>query len=345
MVLCLKRYGTFLCSVSMGVLLGLWSVVASGQEIIKAQITSAPNVPPPVDRTKPARVQVEIETREVRGTLADGVEYEFWTFGTTVPGPFIRVRQGDTIELTLTNDAASKFPHSIDLHAVTGPGGGAKVTQTLPGTKTAFLWKAMNAGLYIYHCATPHVPTHIANGMYGLILVEPEHGLSKVDREFYILQSEFYTTGRFGEKGVQSFNLDDLRDEHPHYVVFNGRVGSLMGERSLKAKVGETIRLYVGVGGPNLVSSFHVIGEVFDAVYPEGAVGSPAQKNVQTTLIPAGGAAMVEFKVEVPGTYILVDHSIVRAFDKGAIGMIEVSGPEAPSIFKPLVDGMGGSGH
>lgn len=344
-MLCAQKQGKLLGLVSVCVLLGFSPVVAHGQEVIKAQLTTAPNVPPPVGRTKPARVQVEIETKEVRGTLAEGVEYEFWTFGTTVPGPFIRVRQGDTIELTLTNDPASKFPHSIDLHAVTGPGGGAKVTQTLPGAKTAFLWKAMNPGLYIYHCATPHVPTHIANGMYGLILVEPESGLPKVDREYYVLQSEFYTTGRFGEKGVQPFNLDDLREEDPHYVVFNGRVGSLMGERMLKAKVGETVRLYVGVGGPNLVSSFHVIGEIFDAVYPEGAVGSPAQKNVQTTLVPAGGAAIVEFKVDVPGNYILVDHSIVRAFDKGAIGMIEVTGPEAPTIFKPLAEGSGPSGH
>jgi nitrite reductase (NO-forming) len=331
-----KKWRSFIWSVSMTGLLGLTPVAVESQEILKTQLTTAPNVPPPVGRTKPARVQIDLETTEVKGTLADGVDYEFWTFGGTVPGPFIRVRQGDTIELTLRNNSASKFPHSIDLHAVTGPGGGTKVTQTLPGEKTAFLWKAMNPGLYIYHCATPHVPTHVANGMYGLILVEPEGGLPKVDREFYVVQSEFYTTGGFGEKGIQSLNLNDLRNEHPQYVVFNGRAGSLTGERMLKAKVGETIRLYVGVGGPNLTSSFHVIGEIFDTVYPEGAVGSPAQKNVQTTLIPAGGAAIVEFKADVPGTYILVDHSIVRAFDKGAIGMIEVSGPEAPSIFKPL---------
>jgi nitrite reductase (NO-forming) len=202
--------------------------------------------------------------------------------------------------------------------------------------KTAFSWKAMNPGLYIYHCATPHVPTHVANGMYGLILVEPQGGLPKVDREFYIVQGDFYTKGKNGEKGFQTFSLEKARMEQPEYVVFNGRVGALMGESSLKAKVGEKIRLYVGNGGPNLVSSFHVIGEIFDQVYPEGAVGAPPAKNVQTTLIPAGGAAIVEFKLEVPGSYILVDHSIFRAFDKGAIGMIQVSGPEAPGVFKPL---------
>jgi nitrite reductase (NO-forming) len=332
----LKKTAPLLIIVMFTLLFGGFSSRAQGQELVKAAPTDPPNAPPPILRSKPARVQVEIETKEFRGSLADGVEYEFWAFGSTVPGPFIRVRQGDTVELSLKNDPNSNFPHSIDLHAVTGPGGGAKVTQTAPGMKTAFSWKAMNPGLYVYHCATPHVPSHVANGMYGLILVEPEAGLPKVDREFYIVQSEFYTTGGYGEKGLQYLNLDDARHEDPHYVVFNGRVGSLTGERSLKAKVGETIRIFVGNGGPNLISSFHVIGEIFDRVYPEGAVGSAPNQNIQTTVIPAGGAAIVEFRLEVPGTYILVDHSIFRAFDKGAIGMLDVTGPDAPAIFKPL---------
>jgi nitrite reductase (NO-forming) len=341
----LNRTGKILSAVWVALLIGIFSATAQGQEVIKAKLTNPPDVPPPVQRTKPARIQVEIETKEFRAPIADGVEYEFWTFGDTVPGPFIRVREGDTIELALKNSQTSKFPHSIDLHAVTGPGGGAKVTQTPPGGKTAFSWKAMNPGLYIYHCATPHVPTHVANGMYGLILVEPQEGLPKVDREFYIVQGDFYTQGKHGEHGFQAYSLEKARMEQPEYVVFNGRDGALTGARSLKAKVGEKIRMYVGNGGPNLVSSFHVIGEIFDQVYPEGAVGTPPARNIQTTLVPAGGAAIVEFKLEVPATYILVDHSIFRAFDKGAIGMLEVSGPEAPEVFKPLAEGVGGSGH
>ncbi|HEY4485326.1 MAG TPA: copper-containing nitrite reductase [Nitrospiria bacterium] len=309
---------------------------SQAQPAVPITLTDPPEVPAPIKRSGPATLALEIETNEMRGPLADGVEYEFWTFGKTVPGPFIRIREGDTLELTLRNSASSHFPHSIDLHAVTGPGGGAKVTQTLPGGKTAFSWKAINPGLYVYHCATPHVPSHVANGMYGLILVEPRKGLGRVDREFYVVQGEFYTTGAFKEKGLQAFNLDDARHEDPHYVVFNGRVGSLTGDQALKAKTGETVRLYVGNGGPNLISSFHVIGEIFDQVYPEGAVGGAPLKNVQTTLIPAGGAAIVEFKVEVPGAYILVDHSLFRAFDKGAIGFLDVTGPEAPGIFKKL---------
>ena len=315
------------------------------QEVVKARLTAPPEVPPPIERTRPARVLVELTSEEHQAQLADGVEYEVWTFGGTLPGPFIRVRVGDEIELRLKNDKASKFPHSIDLHAVTGPGGGAKVTQTAPGGETAFRWKALNPGLYVYHCATPPVPLHVANGMYGLILVEPVGGLPPVDKEFYILQSEFYTQGKYGEQGFQAFSFEKAEREQPDYVLFNGRVGSLLGERALKAKVGDRVRLYVGNGGPNLVSSFHVIGEIFDAVYPEGSIGSAPNKNIQSTLVPAGGSAIVEFRLDAPGTYLLVDHSIFRAFGKGALGALEVTGPEAPEVFKALQSGGGPTGH
>ncbi len=310
---------------------GAWA-----QEPVKAILTSPPLVPPPVDRAGPAKVVVELTTKEAKGTLASGVEYTFWTFGGTVPGPFIRVRVGDTVQIRLKNDKASLNWHSIDLHAVTGPGGGATVTQVGPGEERVFEWKALNPGLYVYHCATPHIPVHVANGMYGLILVEPERGLPRVDREYYVMQGEFYTQGRTLESGHQPFDPEKARNERPEYVVFNGRVGSLLNEGALKAKVGETVRLFVGNGGPNLVSSFHVIGEIFDVVYPEGAVGSAPSRNVQTTLIPVGGSAIVEFKVEVPGRYLLVDHSLFRALEKGALGSLVVTGADAPEIFKSL---------
>ncbi|WP_318779435.1 copper-containing nitrite reductase [Pseudoalteromonas nigrifaciens] len=263
--------------------------------------------------------------------MADGVEYVFWSFGETVPGSFIRVREGDEIEFNLSNHPSSKMPHNIDLHAVTGPGGGAESSFTAPGHTSTFNFKALNPGLYIYHCATAPVGMHIANGMYGLILVEPKEGLAPVDREYYLVQGDFYTKGEFGEAGLQPFDMAKAIDEDADYVVFNGSVGSTTDENSLTAKVGETVRLYIGNGGPNLVSSFHVIGEIFDTVYVEG--GSLKNHNVQTTLIPAGGAAIVEFKVEVPGTFILVDHSIFRAFNKGALAMLKVEGPDDHSIF------------
>ena len=335
-MLCRKRLMVPFSAVWVFILVGLFSSGAKGEPWIDATLTDPPNVPPPTNRTEPVSVRVGIETQESRTSIADGVEYEFWTFGKTVPGPFIRVRQGDTVELTLKNSSASKFPHSIDLHAVTGPGGGASVTQVFPGQERTFKWKAMNPGLYIYHCATPHVPTHIANGMVGLILVEPPDGLPKVDSEFYVVQGDFYTEGRNGDQGFQAYSLEKARSELPEYVLFNGRVGALTGKGALKAKVGQTVRVYVGNGGPNLVSSFHVIGEIFDRVFHEGAIGLPPSQNVQTTLIPAGGAAIVEFKLDVPGTYIMVDHSIFRAFDKGAIGFLEVTGPDVPDVFKPV---------
>ena len=320
---------------------------SEGLPEVKAILTSPPLVPPPVDRIGPAKVIVTLETTEAKGSLANDVEYTFWTFGGTVPGPFIRVRAGDIVQLHLKNLKASLNPHSIDLHAVTGPGGGAAVTQVSPGEEAVFEWKALNPGLYVYHCATPHIPVHVANGMYGLILVEPEGGLSRVDREYYVMQGEFYTKGRTLESGLQPFDPDKAREERPEYVVFNGRVGSLLNEGALKAKVGETVRLFVGNGGPNLISSFHVIGEIFDAVYPEAGIGRDPNRNVQTTMIPAGGATIVEFKVEVPGRNLLVDHSLFRALEKGALGSLVVSGPEAPNIFRALAPatGKGTGGH
>jgi nitrite reductase (NO-forming) len=311
---------------------------------VKAILTSAPLVPPPVDRAGNAKVIVTLETTEAKGTLADGVQYTFWTFGGSVPGPFVRVRVGDLVQIRLKNAEKSMHPHSIDLHAVTGPGGGAAVTQLGPGQEGAFEWKALNPGLYVYHCATPSVPEHIANGMYGLILVEPEKGLPRVDRKYYVMQGEFYTKGKTLAAGLQPLDAEKLRSERPEYVVFNGRMGAILGDSGLKAKVGETVRLYVGNGGPNLISSFHVIGEIFDTVYTEAAVGGSPAKNVQTTLVPAGGAAIVEMKVDVPGRFLLVDHAISRAMDKGALGSIEVAGAEQPDIFKTLVPGVHGTG-
>ena len=291
----------------------------------KAVLTSAPLVPPPILRKQPAKVVVELEVIEVVKRMADGVDYLFWTFGGDVPGKFIRVREGDLVEFHLGNHPTSKMPHNIDLHAVTGPGGGAASSFTAPGHKSQFSFKALNPGLYVYHCATAPVGMHVANGMYGLILVEPKEGLPKVDKEFYVMQGDFYTQGAFGEEGLQPFDQQKALDEKPSYVVFNGAVGSLVGDKALKANVGETVRLFVGNGGPNLISSFHVIGEIFDHVYQEGGV-VPTQRQVQTTLVPAGGSAIVDFKLEVPGTYILVDHSLFRAFNKGALGMLKVEG-------------------
>jgi len=300
-------------------------------EPIVAMLTSAPEVPPPIERSTPAKVIVNLEVRELEMPISEGVMYTFWTFGGTVPGSFIRVRQGDTIEFHLANHPSSKMPHNIDLHAVTGSGGGASSSFTAPGHESQFTFKALNQGLFVYHCATAPVGMHIANGMYGLILVEPPEGLPPVDREYYVMQGDFYTVGKYREKGHQEFDMQKAIEENATYVVFNGSEGALVGDNALRAKTGETVRLFVGNGGPNLVSSFHVIGEIFDKVFTEG--GTHYQENVQTTLVPAGGSAMTEFRVEVPGTLVIVDHSIFRAFNKGALGMIKVDGPENLAVY------------
>lgn len=296
-----------------------------------AELTDAPNVPPPIDYSSPRKVKVELEIVEQVMQLADGVDYNFWTFGGKVPGKFIRVRVGDEVEFHLHNHPNNKLPHNIDLHAVTGPGGGAEASMTAPGHSTQFTFKTLNPGLYIYHCATAPVGMHIANGMYGLILVEPEEGYAKVDKEFYLMQSEFYTKAPFGKIGLTSFDMQKALDENPDYVVFNGSVGANMADKAMEVKVGETVRLFVGNAGPNLISSFHVIGEIFDKVHVEG--GDLINENIQTTVIPAGGAAIIEFKCDVPGTLTVVDHSVFRAFNKGALAQIRVTGEEKHEIY------------
>ncbi|OFT00710.1 nitrite reductase, copper-containing [Neisseria sp. HMSC31F04] len=305
--------------------------------VIDAVMTHAPEVPPPVNRDHAALVKVKMETIEKTMKMADGVDYTYWTFNGDVPGQMIRVREGDTVEVEFSNNPNSTVPHNVDFHASTGPGGGAAATFTAPGRTSTFRWKALQAGLYIYHCAVAPVGMHIGNGMYGLVLVEPKEGLPKVDKEFYIVQGDFYTKGKYGEPGLQPFDMDKAIREDADYVVFNGHVGAIAGDNALKAKVGETVRMYVGNGGPNLVSSFHVIGEIFDKVYVEG--GKLINENVQSTLIPAGGAAMIEFKVDIPGSFTIVDHSIFRAFNKGALGQLVVEGEDHPEVMtKKLSD-------
>lgn len=303
--------------------------VAAGP--LKAILTAPPNVPPPVGDRVARKISVDMEIIEEEAEMTDGVSYVYWTFGGSVPGSFIRTRVGDEVEFTLKNHPDNKLPHNIDLHAVTGPGGGATSSFIAPGHEATFSFKTLNQGLYVYHCATAPVGMHVANGMYGLILVEPEGGLPPVDKEYYVMQGDFYTKGENGQPGLQPFDMQKAVDEDADYVVFNGSVNALTGDNAITAEVGETVRLYVGNGGPNLVSSFHVIGEIFDKVYVEG--GNSINENVQTTLVPAGGAAIVEFKLDVPGTFILVDHSIFRAFNKGALGMLKVEGEENKKLY------------
>jgi nitrite reductase (NO-forming) len=345
----------------------------------------ADDIPSPIARTENKLVEISLETQELVAEIMPGVTYKYWTYNGTVPGPLLRVREGDDMRITLNHGIGGhmhssfqveSFPtlaeaesfigaevayaadaamvdghthsaamdqhaaeghstHSIDLHAVTGPGGGAMLTQVGHDGPKTFQFKATHPGVYVYHCASPHVPTHIANGMYGLIVVEPKEGLNPVDKEFYVMQGDFYTKGSFGQLGHQEFDLNKLLSESPSYFAFNGRVGGISGDRALKAKVGERIRMFVGVGS-HIASNFHIIGEVFDNLYSDGAITNEPLHDVQTTIIPPGGAIMIEFTVDIPGKYLLVDHSLTRSIDKGALAELIVEGPENPDEFKPV---------
>ena len=293
------------------------------------------DLPPPIGARPPQRVRVDLRAVEVQGQIDDDATYIYWTFNGKVPGPFIRVRVGDTVEVRLKNAEDSVMMHSVDLHAVTGPGGGARATDVEPGEERAFVFKALKPGIYVYHCATPMVAQHIASGMYGLILVEPEEGLAQVDREFYVMQGEIYTEEAFGTAGELEPSYDKLLSERPEFFVFNGAVGALTEQRPLKAKVGETVRIFFGVGGPNFTSSFHVIGEILDKVYSLGSLTTAAIDDVQTVTVAPGGATITELKLEVPGRYILVDHALSR-LERGLAGFLEVEGPENPEVFAKL---------
>ena len=307
-------------------------------------VSQDPNaVPKPIGARAPQLVKYSIETVEVEGKLDDGTTFTYWTFGRKVPGPMLRVKKGDTVEVKLTNNPNSKAVHSIDLHAVTGGMGGGEHTQVAPGETKTITFKALNPGLYVYHCATPSVAHHISAGMYGLILVEPEKGLPKVDKEFYVMQGDLYTNHAFGTKGHHEYSPERAADELPTYYLFNGAVGALIKEHKMTAKAGETVRVYFGVGGPNKVSSFHVIGEIFDKVYSEGATNTIKQ-NVQTTLVPAGGATIVDFKVQYPGKYLMVDHALSRV-GKGAGAALEVTGPADDSVYKASAPSHGSMDH
>jgi nitrite reductase (NO-forming) len=311
--------------------------------VVEADISRDPtDLPAPVGKREPQTVRVDLLSAEVEGRLAEGTTFGYWTFNGKVPGPFIRVRVGDTVDVHLKNSADSVMMHSVDFHAATGPGGGAAVLQVGPGEEKSMTWKALVPGLYVYHCATPMVAEHIANGMYGLILVEPEGGLPPVDREFYVMQGEIYTDEPFGKHGSQEFSVEKLLDERPEYFVFNGSVGAISKLHPLHANVGETVRIFFGVGGPNFTSSFHVIGEIFDRVYLLGGLESPPLQGIQTVSVPPGGAAIAEFKLQVPGNYTLVDHALARA-EKGLVGILHVEGPANPDIYNGQV--MPGMGH
>jgi len=291
------------------------------------------DVPPPSGNREPTTVHVVLTTEEVVGQLdpASGTTYRYWTFNGKVPGPMIRVRQGDMVEITLRNEASSRMVHSVDFHAALGPGGGAAFSQAMPGQSKTFTFQATTPGLFVYHCGTPMIAEHIANGMYGLILVEPEDELATVDHEYYVMQGEIYTTAAKGKTGMQQFSDLRLMEENPEYFVFNGAVDALTKAHPMQAKVGETVRIFFGDAGPNDTSSLHVVGEIFTRDYLLGSLTSPPLTSVQTASVPPGAAAILEFKASVPGQFAMMDHAMAR-MAKGLMATFEITGAENAAL-------------
>jgi len=338
----------YYCSVPGHRQAGMWGTLVVGHAATESAqgidiIRNPADVPAPLAQREAQTVKVELVAEEVVGQLADGTTMTYFTFNGQVPGPMLRIRVGDTVEVHFRNNTTSQFPHSVDFHAATGPGGGAVYSNLNPGDEATFFFKALSPGLFVYHCATPSVAHHIASGMYGMLLVEPEGGLPPVDREFYVMQGEIYTEESYGTPGFVHFDHEKMLAEAPEYFVFNGAAAGLTSEaKSLHANVGETVRLFFGVGGPNFTSSFHVIGEIMDRVYDQGSITSPPLTDVQTTLVPPGGAAMIEFKLDVPGRFMLVDHALSR-LERGLVAYLMVDGEADPAIFDGELTA--GSGH
>lgn len=315
-------------------------IIVSDLPVEEARLTTAPNVPPMITRDHAVLLRVPLTTNTQITQLTSQYKYEQWNFNDSVPGPFIRARVGDVVELTLTNKDDTGNPHNIDCHAFLGPGGGAAVTTVEEGETKAARFRLTAPGLYLYHCAAAPVPVHISNGMYGLMYVQPEDSdvLPPVDREYYVMQSEFYheppeidDDGRRSSQVLFSYP-NALRGE-PEVVVFNGHESALTTDKPLKARVDESVRIFFGNAGPNLTSSFHVIGSIFERAYRDGDVLSLPGRYISTVSVPPGGSTIVDMKMQVPGTYTIVDHAIFR-LDKGAVGYLNVAGPQRPGIYQ-----------
>lgn len=302
----------------------------SAQTVKAADVVRDPSdLPAPITRRTPAVVKVTLTSKELVGVLdpASGTTYRYWTFNGKVPGPFIRVREGDTVEVTLVNDKTSQMVHSLDFHAAIGQGGGAALTQVPPGQSKTFSFQVNTPGLFVYHCGSPMIAEHIANGMYGMILVEPPDGLPHADHEYYLMQSEFYTTEPKGKAGLQQFSPENLMKESAQYYLINGAVDAITREYPMHANVGESVRIFFGNAGPNSTASVHMVGEIFHHLFQLGSLTSPPLNGIQTATVPSGGAAIVEVNTAMPGNFAFMDHAIAR-MEKGDMAILQVKGPE-----------------
>ncbi|MFB6130164.1 MAG: copper-containing nitrite reductase [Salinigranum sp.] len=299
------------------------------------------DIPDPIDRSSPKHHDVTLEVKEFTAEIEPGVTFDFMTFGGQVPGPMIRVREGDTVSFTLKNLPDNVHPHNVDMHAIYGTGGGNVATTATPGKENAEKFKATYPGAFIYHCAVPNLDMHISSGMFGMIVVEPKDGLPEVDREFYLGQHEVYTDKSTGEKGHHAFSMGHMIAENPTYVLFNGEKYPFTPDNygPMKAEEGETARVFMVTGGPNLTSSFHPIGNVWTDAYPQGSLATDPMKYVQTQSVPPGSTFVGEMDLPVTERIKLVDHALSRVAHKGLLAEIDVAGAKKPDLFDPEPNG------
>ncbi|MFB6121388.1 MAG: copper-containing nitrite reductase [Halobacteriaceae archaeon] len=299
------------------------------------------DMPGPIDRDEPKHHDITLEVEEVTAEIEPGVTFDYMTFGGTVPGPMLRVRQGDTVSFTLKNLPDNKMPHNVDMHAIYGTGGGSVATTAAPGESNSEKFKATYPGAYIYHCAVPNLDYHISSGMFGMIVVEPKEGLPEVDHEFYFGQHEVYTKQPTGAKGHHAFDMEAMKAEDPTYVLLNGEKYAYAAARygPKEVSVGDSVRVFMVDGGPNVSSNFHPIGNVWAKGYRDGAFEGPTEKNVQTMKVPPGSCMVGTMECPVPERIKLVDHALSRVARKGLLAEIDVLGDKQTDIFDPEPNG------
>lgn len=312
------------------------------------QVAADPEaLPDPVDWTSPKHHEVTLETKEVTVEVEDGVTFDYMTFDGQIPGPMIRVRQGDTVAITVESDPDNNMPHNVDLHSVYGTGGGAVATTVAPGDSNSMKFKANYPGAFIYHCAVPNLDMHISAGMFGMILVEPKDGLPEVDKELYLGQHELYTDKEVGTKGHHNFDMESMKNEQPTYVLLNGEkyAYAAAGRGPVEVNQGDRVRVFLVVGGPNVSSNFHPIGNVWSRAYRDGGLPEDgnyeayADKNIQTMKVPPGSCMIGEMETPVPSRIKLVDHALSRVARRGLLAEVDVLGDEDESMYDPDYNG------
>ena len=306
-----------------------------GKRLLPNLVVADPTViPGPITYNTPRSHDINLVVERVVSEILPGVTHSFMTFNGQVPAPMIRARQGDTLNITVSNPAENEDSHSIDLHAVRGTGGGGAYSEVAPGQSKTFSFKATYPGAFIYHCGVSNMDEHISRGMFGMIVIEPEEGLPAVDREFYIGQHELYTKESFGQPGEANFNGRAMAKEDPTYVLFSGAVAPFVASRfgTMKAEVGETVRVFMVSGGPNLTSSFHPVGNIWSRAWPQGGLANEPLKYIQTSAVSPGSAFVGDMELPVPGLVTLVDHALARVTNKGNAAQIEVIGDDNPEL-------------